>query len=128
MAGHHHDQNPRQTGEGNTATQQELFSPNILSRNTQREITSELVLLPTTARTHAQENPGATIQMYQERRRESKSTEQRRSSLPVQESERTSQSSSLLPEDTTQTSDRPEDRTPGTQRRRHSTNTYCQVT
>ncbi|XP_067233758.1 uncharacterized protein [Chanodichthys erythropterus] len=128
LAGHHHDQNPRQTGEGNTATQQELFSPNILSRNTQREITSELVLLPTTARTHAQENPGATIQMYQERRRESKSTEQRRSSLPVQESERTSQSSSLLPEDTTQTSDRPEDRTPGTQRRCHSTNTYCQVT
>lgn len=109
MAGHD-DQNTRKTREGNTDTQQELFCPNIRTRNLQREVTSELVLLPTTAR------------------QESKSTEQRRTSLQVQESERTSQSSSLLPGDTTQTSDRPEERTPGTQRKRHSTNTYCQVT
>lgn len=112
MDRHHHDQNTRQAREGNTATQQELFSPNIPTPNRQNGIKSE----------------GATTQMDQERKQESKSTEQRRSSLQEEESERTSQSASLLPGDTTQTPERPEDRMPRTRRRRQSTNTNCQFT
>lgn len=82
-----------------------MFNP--LTPNQQSEITSEFDILLTMARRHAQENPGATMQMDQGRRQESESTDIQ---SQVQERE-TSQSVSTLG-DTTQTQERSRDRMP----------------
>lgn len=125
MEEHHHDQNTQRRRAGSTATQQESTA-NIQTRNWEKTKTTEFVIFPGKARTHAQENPGATVQMDQERRQESESTQQKSSSLQVQESKRKSQSFSYLPGDTTQTPEKPGDRMQT--QRRQSTNTNCQMT
>lgn len=75
------DPSRRQKSEETTATDQE--SPEKSSQFLQRTITSEPVISAERARTHAQENPEATVQRTQEGTQESESTEQERSSTPI---------------------------------------------
>lgn len=123
VARHDGGQNGRQTSEGNTATQQELLWPITQKQNMLRNIREESTIVPTSARTHAQENPGTSIQSIATEQKTSSSAVQSQ----VQERERPSESVMTLAGESTQTSERPEDGRQRTQQRNENIKKTCQI-
>ncbi|XP_016380575.1 uncharacterized protein LOC107718123 [Sinocyclocheilus rhinocerous] len=123
MARHDGDQNRRRTSEGNITTQQELSRLIVQTQNLLRDIRGESTIVPTSARTHGQENPGTSIQSIATKKERSSSAVQSQ----VQERERPSESVMTLAGELTRTSERPEDRRQRTRQRHQSIQNMCQI-
>uniref|UniRef100_A0A8C2BKR0 Ig-like domain-containing protein n=1 Tax=Cyprinus carpio TaxID=7962 RepID=A0A8C2BKR0_CYPCA len=123
MARHDGGQNRRRTSEGNITTQQELSRLIIQTQNLLRNIRDESTIVPTSSRTHAQENPGTSIQSIATEQKTSSSAVQSQ----VQERERPSESVMTLAGESTRTSERPEDGRQRTQQRNENIKKTCQI-
>ncbi len=123
VARHNGGQNRSRTSEGNTDTHQELLQLITQTQNLLRNITRESAIVPASALTHGQENPGTTVQSI--------ATDLEGSSLPVQSQEqergRPSESVMSLGGESTQLSERTEDRRQRTRQRRQSIQNMCQI-